>query len=197
MKLFKQFYLPLIVVFVSAGICATPLNELLEFDRANIHAGQWWLLLTGHLSHLDWPHWFLNNAALLIIWELFYRNYNAFKACVEFVILAMAIGSGIYLFNPDVQWYVGLSGILHGMFAIGVMGEIFQKRRLSYLVGCVFAAKIIWEQTIGITTGFLFDPEEILVDAHLYGAITGVVVAIIYKLPQLVNKTNLQKRRAS
>lgn len=160
----------------------TALKDILDFERTKIQDGQWWLLVSGHLSHLGWLHWLLNNVALLIIWELFYRKYSTLKACLEFVFLALCVGLGIYSFNPEVEWYVGLSGILHGMFAIGILREVFQRNILSVVVLLGLITKITWEQTVGITTGALFNEDEVLVDAHLYGALGGCLATIFYWL---------------
>lgn len=178
----RLFYLPLSIVVLSLLVQLTNLKDTLDFDRTNINQGHWWLLFTGHFSHLNWLHWFLNNMALLIIWELFYRYYPFVRACLEFFFLALCVGLGIYLFNPEVEWYVGLSGILHGMFAIGIFREVLKKNRLSLLVAGGLTAKIIWEQNVGLTTGTFFSADEVLVDAHLYGAIGGAAWVFIARL---------------
>ena len=176
----RQFGFPLILVAVTTLIQLTRLNDLLDFDRGAIQTGAWWLLLTGHLCHLSWQHFLLNNAALLIIWELFYRQYSIIKAGLEFGFLSVAVGLGIYIFNPNVEWYVGLSGVLHGMFVIGIAPELINKNKLSLLVAAGVIGKIAWEQTVGLTTGVLFAEDSVLVDAHLYGTFGGLFVAIAY-----------------
>ncbi len=176
----RVFYCPLLIVVLTILIQALGFDDLLDFDRPLINAGSWWLLITGHLCHLDWQHLILNNAALLIIWELFYRGYSPIKAVFEFFTLGLVISFCIYLFNPQIQWYVGLSGILHGLFVIGIAKDIFRKNWISIVVAFGFIAKIVWEQSVGITTGFLFENDSVLVDAHLYGAIGGLIFALAY-----------------
>jgi len=189
----RQFSLPVVITLISVIIQATPLENLLDLERSKVNSGQWWLLITGHCSHLDWTHWLVNNIALWIIWELFYRHlhrhYHLIKAWIEFLVLAVGVGLGIYWFNPEIGWYVGLSGILHGMFAIGIIREVLQKNRLSMLVAIAFIGKIVWEQTVGVTTIFLFSADDVLVDAHLYGAVTGVAIALCYWLLKIKTKS--------
>lgn len=180
LNLLRQFYLPLSLVLLTLVIQLFSLDDLLEFDRSEIASGSWWLLITGHLCHLDWQHLIFNDIALLIIWELFYRRYSTLKASIQFVSLCLCVGLGIYFFNPNIEWYVGLSGVLHGLFIIGIAKEVTSKNILSILVLIGFIGKIVWEQTVGITTGFLFEEDSVLVDAHLYGAIGGACFALAY-----------------
>ena len=186
----KRYCLPGFVVAISFIYQLTPLNNLLDFERTEIRNGQWWLLVTGHFCHLSWTHWLLNNVALVIIWELFYRATPIIKASTELLLLCLCVSAGIFWFNSDVEWYVGLSGVLHGLFTIGVLREIFLGHKLSIVIGIVLVGKLVWEQTVGITTSFFFNPDEVLVDAHLYGAVGGLVIAAAYHAFDVVTGGN-------
>lgn len=178
----RSFALPIVIVVFALIVQATTLQDSLDWQRSQIDAGQWWLIISGHFTHLGWEHFLLNCLALLIIWELFYRHRKVWLVVVELLWLCLVVGLGIYLFNPDVEWYVGLSGILHGMFLIGLSSELHWKNKIGLIVAVGFAAKIVWEQNVGITTGLIFEEDSVLVDAHLYGTLGGLIVALPLEL---------------
>ena len=43
----------------------------LYFDRSNIHAGQWWKIISGNFTHSNTPHLLLNLTGLWILGLLF------------------------------------------------------------------------------------------------------------------------------
>ena len=72
--------------------------------------------------------------------------------------------------------YVGLSGVLHGGFAfLGVLHTGVRMQQ-GFLVLGGLGLKIAWEQFFGSLPGVLRTDAVVWVDAHLYGAMGGVVV---------------------
>lgn len=151
----------------------------LRYDRTAVAAGEVWRLVTGNLVHLNWPHLALNLAGLVLIWVLFARGWSLRLWCGAFLAGALAVGAGLFLFDPRLQWYVGLSGVLHALFAVGVLVEPgFRPWERAVLLAAL-AAKIAWEQVVGPTPGVaaLIDG-AVVVQAHLYGAVGGLVFGI-------------------
>lgn len=181
-QILHSYGLPVTIAIISLVIQATSLQDTLDWQRSAINNSQWWLLVSGNFAHLDWQHYALNVIALLVIWELFFKLQKIGLSILIILYLCLTVGLGIYFFNADVEWYVGLSGILHGLFLIGISHDVFKKNLLSILVALGFIGKIVWEQTVGITTGALFSEDTVLVDAHLYGAIGGLVWIGLYHL---------------
>lgn len=168
----------------SAGLAST-----FQFDRALIDQGQYWLLLTGHLVHLNWTHWALNMAGLAIV-AVFFSLYGSMLDWL-FVLLfsAIVIGLGLYWFHPELGWYVGLSGVLHGLFIYGAIREIRFYPFSGYILLLLLTAKLFWEYMNGALPG----SEEmtggrVLVEAHLYGAAAGLVAVFLTWLLHLLNK---------
>jgi rhomboid family GlyGly-CTERM serine protease len=115
---------------------------------------------------------------LLLIGALLEEFLSPFEWLVTVVAAAIAIAVGLYLFDPTVQWYVGLSGVLHGLVACGAV-RMLQTDRLG--VGTALAlgvaAKLTWEAVRGpipFTEQSAGGP--VIVAAHLYGAIAGALV---------------------
>jgi len=180
--LLRRHTLPLILaalstLFASIGESAT---QGLRYDRAAILGGQWWRLISGNLVHLGWPHLLLNLAGLILVWLLFERSLSSRSWIIVTLTSALAVGGGLLLFDPALHWYVGLSGLLHGLFAAGLVATLFAGSRAEWLLAPLFAAKIAWEQLVGSmpgTTAIAGGP--VIVDAHLYGAIGGAVTALL------------------
>lgn len=150
-------------------------QTLLRYQRSALAAGQWWRLLSAHLVHLDVRHALLNTAGLALMWALFARDYSP-KAWLAIVLGAIAaIDAGLWLGNSTVQWYVGSSGVLHGVMAAGALARLRGGERDGWLLAGLLAAKLLYEQAVGALPFSGNDP--VVVDAHLYGVAGGAAVA--------------------
>lgn len=158
------------------------LARWLRYDRAAILDGQWWRVLTAHLCHLSWPHLAMNLAGLALIWALFARFLSTGIWLVTVVVSALAVGLGLLAFNPEIQWYVGLSGVLHGMFLAGLLACLLAGYRLELLLLVLVAGKLGWEQAYGALPGSAdLAGGPVVVDAHLYGALAGTAWTLLLR----------------
>ena len=173
--------LPAVIAAVTgaclAGGDATRL--LLRFDRDRIAAGDVWRLLSGHFVHLGASHWLLNVAGLALTWYLVGDAFDWRRWLVTLVVTVAAIDAGLWFLDPGLHWYVGLSGVLHGMLTAGIVALWKRRRFEAILLAAVIAAKIAWEQLAGPLPGSeLSSGGTVVVDAHLYGAVGGAVAAL-------------------
>jgi rhomboid family GlyGly-CTERM serine protease len=177
----------------SAGMVST-----LQFDRELIDQGQYWLLLTGHLVHLNWAHWALNMAGLVIVAVFFSPYGTVLDWLFVLVFSALVVGLGLYWLHPGLIWYVGLSGVLHGLFVYGAIREIRFYPFSGYVLVLLLAGKLLWEYMNGALPG----SEEmvggrVLVEAHLYGAIAGLAAVFLtrslHSLHKLIKVKNRQQ----
>lgn len=145
-------------------------RELGRWQRDAIDTGEYWRLVSGHLVHLGFGHLWPNLVALAIIGLLFEDVFrNADWARIGAAAVA-AIDLGLYVFDPEVAWYVGLSGVLHGYVAAGALALILRKEKLGVVLAAGIAAKLIFEQVVGpvpFTAASVGGP--VVVAAHLYG----------------------------
>jgi hypothetical protein len=89
-----------------------------------------------------------------------------------------AIDLGLWFGAPQLEWYVGLSGLLHGMLAAGIMAGLADRSTEALLLGVIVAGKVAYEQFAGPLPGSeATSGGAVIVDAHLYGAIGGAVTA--------------------
>ncbi|MCU7851218.1 MAG: rhombosortase [Candidatus Thiodiazotropha sp. (ex Monitilora ramsayi)] len=159
------------------GLLPERLQDLLQYELSAIQTGEWWRLVTGHLVHLGWEHTVMNLAGLWLIWHLFLNSEISLKSCVYWLpVLALGTSAGLLLWSPEVDWYRGLSGVLHGVLVYLLLQQVRRQPRWSILGLLLIAGKLTWEQLTGPLPGSeSWVDGRVIVDAHLYGGISGVL----------------------
>ncbi len=156
-----------------------PGRWLLRYDRVGLAHGQWWRLVTAHVVHLDLRHALLNSLGLALMWALFARDYSP-KAWIAIVLGAMAaIDAGLWLADSTVLWYVGSSGVLHGVMAAGALAHVRSGQRDGWALLALLAVKLAWEHWVGALP--FSGADAVVVDAHLYGVLGGAAMAAFLK----------------
>ena len=153
------------------------------YDRAALASGQYWRLLTGQLVHTNAAHLMLNAAAVVALWFVFGRiallgERHPVAAYLGLVAgLSLLISAGLWLWFPEMEYYYGLSGVLHGLFCFGALSDLYQRRWSGalLLLGCF--AKVAWELTAGpsAATAELIEA-EVAVSSHLLGSLFGTLL---------------------
>lgn len=169
-----------LIAVLCIGLQILGLETVLRFDRSGIDGGQWWLLLTGNFVHLGLSHLLLNLAGLVLIVALVWPNFNARQWLMITLISSLGVGVGLYLFDPDIRWYVGFSGTLHGLIIAGTLAD-FRRYPIPALILLVLVcAKLGYEQINGPVPGSESAAGgSVVVNSHLYGAITGAIVGLL------------------
>jgi len=166
-----------LAVFHLAGAGAI---DSLRYDRDAVLAGETWRLVTGHLVHADAIHLGWNLLGVVIVGFLFARDYSPREWLVILLASTAATDLGFLLLEPQLEWYVGFSGVLHGLMAAGLVAWLRKTRDpLTWLVTALFAAKLAWEHFTGalpFTAESLSLP--VVHEAHTYGAVGGLLAAL-------------------
>ena len=150
----------------------------LRYEREAVLQGEYWRLLTGHLVHGSWLHLLMNGLGLGLVAALFDRDYSLPAWLLIALFSVVAIDLGFVLYEPQLLWYVGLSGVLHGALAAGAVAWWrHESRLLALLLSVIFVGKLTWEQWHGALP--LSGDLPVVVDAHLYGAIGGVIAGTV------------------
>ena len=160
-------------------LAGEPGRWLLRYDRVGLAHGQWWRLVTAHVVHLDLRHALLNSLGLALMWALFALDYSP-KAWTAIVLGAMAaIDAGLWLADSTVLWYVGSSGVLHGVMAAGALAHVRSGERDGWALLALLAVKLGWEHWVGALP--FSGADAVVVDAHLYGVLGGAAMAAFLK----------------
>ncbi len=153
-------------------------REWLRFDRQGIRSGEVWRLLTGHFVHLGGPHLALNAAGLALVWYLVGDAYDVRRWALVCLLSVLTMDIGLWVFDPDLQWYVGLSGLLHGILAAGLIVALEKPDIETLALLLLLIGKLAWEQFGGPLPGSEATAGgRVVVDSHLFGAIGGAVAA--------------------
>lgn len=173
---------PVVLVAVLLALHALGADALpmLRYERSAVLAGEAWRLVTGHLVHADLVHLGWNMLGVLIVAFLFARDYSWRQWLVILGISTAATDLGFLLLEPQLEWYVGFSGVLHGLMAAGLVAWLRTSRdAITWIVTGLFAAKLAWEHFAGplpFTAASIALP--VVHEAHTYGAIGGVLAGL-------------------
>jgi rhomboid family GlyGly-CTERM serine protease len=128
---------------------------------------------------MDAGHALLNCVGLALLWALFARTYRLQQWLWVIGITVTTIDLGFWFVSTGLQWYVGASAVLHGVFACGCVALVRQRDALGYVAAAVFAAKLLWEQLHGPLP---FETEHPVVTvSHAYGAVGGVLAGLLLR----------------
>lgn len=182
--------LVLLLVFVTVFAIAQLLQQAgvdLRLLSTTLDDQAWYRLLTGHLVHTNWPHMVMNSAALLITLLLFpvYGNPRLLGGCVLWD--ALFISLGLLLLFPQIGWYAGFSGVVHGLLMTGAL--LAFREPVSKILLVLLVAKVGWEVWTGgesLSTEFIEAP--VIFEAHLLGLIAGALAALPLQLISMLRE---------
>lgn len=153
---------------------------LLHYDRSAIEQGEIWRWMTAHLVHLGWAHTLLNLGGLLIC-SLLAPARDQGATALLLLFLAFGISGGIYLFNPEITNFAGLSGALYGLY-LWLLWPLRREKPLLLML-ILLVGWATWQNLIGPL------PHEaeliggnILVQAHAYGLLLTALALVVRAL---------------
>jgi len=131
-------------------------------------------ILFAPLIHGSFEHLFSNTSALFVLTTaLFYEYPKSAKWTI--IIIYFGSGLGVWLFARE-SYHYGASGLTHGMmfflFLIGILRRDKPAMAIAMIVFFLYGS-MIW--------GVLPTKEEISFESHLFGALMGVVCAIMFR----------------
>jgi rhomboid family GlyGly-CTERM serine protease len=174
--------LVLMALLFALELGGDPVREWLRFDRAAIAAGQWWRMLTGNFVHLGWWHWFLNELGVLVYVLLCPERISVAVWIRRLVLLGLGMSAGLYFAAPNLQTYVGLSGVMHGLFVLGLGRQVLKKDLIA--AGCLayLLGKLGWELFAGApVSDEAAIGGRVALESHLWGAIAAVAYGLVFR----------------
>ena len=156
-----------------------PVRQALSFDRAALAGGEWWRTLTAHFVHLDAAHAALNGMGVVLMWALFARDYSPLRWLAIYLFSSLCISLGLWLWDPQVTNYVGASGALHGVMTAGTLAHLRRRDLDGWVLAVFIVVKLAYEQLAGALP--FSSSGNTIVDAHLYGAVGGIGLALFLR----------------
>ena len=172
----KQWCLVVIITFISIScfFFESSLFNLFGYYHSKIANGEYWRLFTGQFFHANDNHLIMNLLGLWCLWLLHGDYYRYQNYAQLFVIGSLTTALGMFFVSPQIEIYVGLSGILHGIIVWGALQDIKHKHTMGYLLLLATIGKVGYEQTFGASEDVVKLIEmNVAVNAHLFGAIGG------------------------
>lgn len=154
-------------------------RSLLIYDRPAILDGEVWRLLSGSLLHTNRFHLALNSAALVGLWILHGQYCRPLKLVIIVLLLAISCGLGLLFFEEQIEWYLGFSGVLHGLLVLGAVRELSGGRLAGYALLIAIVIKLLSERYL-----FDFQPvssliqARVVVEAHFWGAVAAMLLIV-------------------
>ena len=168
-------------VFVFCLCALQNFSGELELDRQPVLSGEIWRIWTGHLVHTNMPHLSLNILATLVIYFAFFTKINLGELLACSFVFTPLLSVALLLIYPGLNWYNGLSGLLHALVAFFSI-RLLRDGDMVFSVGLgivwikvlaeTIRANLVYQNMIGNMT--------VITEAHLIGASIGTMTAIIW-----------------
>lgn len=171
--------LGVLIGLLAAG--GAPIADALAYGREALAAGQWWRALSGHFVHLGPVHAALNLGGLFALLLLCPAPQRAGEWLRRIVILSLAISALLYAAAPAVDRYVGFSGVLHGLFLLGLVPMARAGDRIALVGLLLLACKLAFEQVAGPSAQEQrLIGGDVVTMAHLFGTLAAFVYGFAF-----------------
>ena len=148
----------------------------LEYEREAIAGGEWWRLVSAHFTHLNTRHAALNCLGLALLWALCARDFSPRRWLFILAVIMLVIDAGLWLLAPRVEWYLGASGMLHGVLAAGIIAALGRHERAAWVLLSLLLLKLLYEQFVGGSA--VMPGMPVVPQAHLLGVVGGLSAAL-------------------
>ena len=131
-------------------------------------------IFTSPLIHADFSHLISNTIPLLVLGWIIFSFYPK-VAYILFLFIYFVTGLLVWIFARQV-FHIGASGIVYGFVSFLFFSGIFRKDNTSIALALVITflyGGLVW----GIIPGW----KGISWESHLFGAITGLIAAYLFR----------------
>ena len=180
------FISPMFPVIVSITLFYLPsLADALQFDREKIFSYKIYLFFTCHFTHWNFRHMLIDTfiflaLSYLCIFFSFKNKYTVMQYFTHLLIPSILIAIAVLVFNPEIKFYRGLSGIDWALYFV-LMVQLYFAAHWLWKTGAImmfflFLFMMI-HQFMSKHSIFVPDMGEGIVtlpSAHIAGAVSGI-----------------------
>lgn len=174
----KQNYHWLIILLVLIGLrfLSESFQLSLQYQRDAVLAGEVYRLLTGHFVHTNIAHTLFNLLGLVLLGLLSRQALSMKDWWVTICLSSLLISIGFLFVMPELQWYRGLSGILHALALMVILKSKQLASVIRSLLVAMLIVKLVMEQLqLNLWQSEVLIGSPVIVNAHLYGFIGGMI----------------------
>ncbi len=179
-RTWKSFFLAGVVLSFYVQIAGA--EAAFVCDRSAVEAGEWWRLWTGNFAHFGWPHCLADTGLFMLAGWFWGYNFRAWFALASLVLMPPAVTLTVFIFEPSLGQYAGLSGMNVGYLVFFSLAGWQASRRDWFwpaLLG-IHVLELVLEINQGHLGGAMIPfnrPNiQIATSAHLGGAAFGILM---------------------
>lgn len=193
-------FLVFVALLLIFGVLPESALQILQLPFDGEFSWRWY---SAHFIHLNFKHALMNAGGTLLIWLLVCAFLPSRLLLVLLLVLPFFISFGLNSAVQEFASYRGFSGAIYGFFAAGIVWYWWQQRLMTVVLALFLVGKLWMEQMPHFDNSYLLNAIGgfVAVDAHLYGALAGLLVTLVYillayigwfgcRLPWLDNKPN-------
>jgi rhomboid family GlyGly-CTERM serine protease len=179
----SSYILLLTVAVVLLAFVLPQAGAWLQYDRSAIAQGEWWRIITSHLTHWTGSH-LLWDLIMFIALAVIALRISKPRTFGTLLLSAVLIPTAVWIFRPHMIHYRGLSGLDSALYVF-VLLELIKKQSTKtksaalWMMLISFTAKVAYEFMTGNTLFVQSMGPNIsgVPLAHLVGGITGAIFA--------------------
>ena len=134
-----------------------------------------WHIFTAPFIHASWTHLWGNLIGISIFSAFCLTRSIRFYVFASIFVITMS-GLGVWLFARTAS-HIGASGWIFGLWSISIAMAIFDRSLKTIVI-----ALIVIFLYGGMIYGLLPNNPDVSFEAHIFGAVAGVICAYFYKL---------------
>ncbi|MGD9888762.1 MAG: rhombosortase [Halothiobacillaceae bacterium] len=152
---------------------------LWQYSRPAIIDGHMWRVLSGHFVHLNSTHLAMNALGLMAIVSVWGSRLGGARPLWLSIGISLGISLSLWWSEPQLLYYAGASGVLHGLFVAGIVLAHDLSLRFRLLAAAALIGKLITETQFNTGSAELIGA-PVIHAAHQWGAAWGGLLAIGY-----------------
>ncbi len=169
----------LLVASILAALVESGSPASLAYQRGAVLEGEIWRALTAHFVHFGYLHLALNVSMISLVFLIFGGLRGLREWFLIMFLCCLGISATFLVLEPDVQWYLGLSGVAHGLTVAGATFSVLKREAVGSVVFAGVLLKLLAENAKpGALHAAAFLGGPVLEVAHLYGAMWGLAGAV-------------------
>lgn len=168
------------IIMLTLTTFQNTLFDAFSLYAAKVSSGEYWRIFTASFVHFGWAHTLMNIAALVLATAALFSEVRPAKYLLLLSSSCIAVGLGIFCFNPEYQPYAGLSGAIHGLVVAGLLQTHAYPLWVRAGGIALVAGKLVQENLPGYEATDLQQliPAAVAAESHVYGAIAGAAFAL-------------------
>jgi rhomboid family GlyGly-CTERM serine protease len=157
-------------------------SAITQYDLGRImNANEYYRFLTAHFVHTNGFHFSMNVGSLFIVALLHQQYYSWWQWLIASLLIALGISAVLFFFDQDVEFYLGLSGLMHGLLAVGIATDIKHKLPSGMIFLACLVGKLLYEQIS--PPNFALESwieSYVAINAHAAGTGIGFLIGLLF-----------------